>query len=217
MYRELIKLNKDGQLSFKFVRTFNMDEYVDLPEDHPESYHSFMRTNFFDHIDIESNNINILDGNAIDLAFECKLYEKKIEQAGGIHLFIGGIGQDGHIAFNEPGSSLSSRTRIKTLTLDTIEANSRFFNNNINLVPKQALTVGVQTVFDAKDILILVTGSNKARALYEAIECGVNHMCTSSVFQTHPSTTFVVDEDATLELKVKTVKYFKDLMRIHQL
>lgn len=120
-------------------------------------------------------------------------------------------------SFNEPGSSLSSRTRVKTLTLDTIQANSRFFGNDTSQVPRQALTVGVGTVMDAAEVLVLVNGAQKSRALYEAIECGVSHMCTSSIFQLHPCTTFVCDEDATLELKVKTVRYFRDLMKIHRL
>ena len=122
MYKALIDLNKAGKVSFKHVVTFNMDEYVDLPEDHPESYHSFMWNNFFSHIDIDKRNVNILNGNAPDLEAECKRYEDKIKAMGGIDLFLGGIGPDGHIAFNEPGSSLSSRTRVKTLTTDTIIA-----------------------------------------------------------------------------------------------
>ncbi|HET9130687.1 MAG TPA: glucosamine-6-phosphate deaminase, partial [Terriglobia bacterium] len=139
-YKELVAMHKAGKVSFKNVITFNMDEYVNLPEDHPESYHSFMKTNLFNHIDIPKENINILNGNAKDLEKECADYEAKIKKAGGIHLFLGGIGPDGHIAFNEPGSSLASRTRIKTLTHDTIIANSRFFGNDINKVPKTALT-----------------------------------------------------------------------------
>ena len=126
MYKALIELNKKGVVSFQNVVTFNMDEYVGLPESHPESYHSFMFNNFFNHIDICKENIHILNGNAADLEAECENYEKEIEKFGGIDLFLGGIGPDGHIAFNEPGSSLSSRTRVKTLTTDTIIANSRF-------------------------------------------------------------------------------------------
>ena len=131
MYKELIKLYKRGYVSFKYVKTFNMDEYVGLPENHPESYHSFMWDNLFSHIDIDKTNVNILNGNAKDLEKECIEYEKKILKAGGIDLFLGGIGPDGHIAFNEPGSSLTSRTRIKTLSYDTILANSRFFNGDM--------------------------------------------------------------------------------------
>lgn len=168
-----------------------------------------MWNEFFKHIDIEPENVHILDGNAADLAAECDMYEKKIKDAGGVELFIGGIGPDGHIAFNEPGSSLNSRTRVKTLAQDTLEANARFFNNDFSKVPKQALTVGVGTVMDAKEVMILITGAHKSFALYKAIEEGVNHMWTVSAFQLHPLTLFVCDEDATLELRVKTVKYFK--------
>lgn len=124
-------------------------------------------------------------------------------------MFFPGIGPDGHIAFNEPGSSLASRTRVKTLAQDTLEANARFFGNDIEKVPKQALTVGVGTVMDAKEVMILITGSHKAFALYKAIEEGINHMWTVSAFQQHPRTIILCDEDATLELRVKTVKYFK--------
>ena len=155
-YNELIRMHKDGLVSFNNVITFNMDEYVGLPKEHPESYHSFMWNNFFNHVDIQKNNVNILNGNAKDLNKECEEYEKKIKKAGGIHLFLGGIGPDGHIAFNEPGSSLASRTRIKTLTYDTIVANSRFFDNDITKVPKTALTVGVATILDAKEVVIRV-------------------------------------------------------------
>jgi len=211
MYNELVKLCKAGAVSFKNVVTFNMDEYVNLAEDHPESYHSFMNTYLFSHIDIPKENINILNGNAPDLEAECAGYEEKIKKAGGIKLFVGGIGPDGHIAFNEPGSSLSSRTRIKTLTYDTIVANSRFFDNDINKVPKTALTVGVGTVMDSEEVLIIVNGHNKARALRHAIEENVNHMWTISALQMHPKGIIVCDDEATIELKVGTAKYFKDI------
>ncbi|KAJ8975139.1 hypothetical protein NQ317_015273 [Molorchus minor] len=216
MYQKLIEYYKAGKVSFKYVKTFNMDEYVNLPRDHPESYHYYMWNNFFKHIDIDPKNVHILDGNAPDLVAECNNYEKKIADAGGVELFIGGIGPDGHIAFNEPGSSLVSRTRVKTLAQDTLEANARFFDNNINKVPKQALTVGVGTVMDAEEVMILITGTHKAFALYKAVEEGVNHMWTVSAFQQHPHTLMICDEDATLELRVKTVKYFKALSGVHQ-
>jgi len=211
MYKELIELNKKGVVSFKNVVTFNMDEYVNLPEDHPESYHSFMWNNFFSHIDIPKGNVNILNGNAKDLRAECENYEKKIRDVGGIELFIGGIGPDGHIAFNEPGSSLSSLTRVKTLTYETRMANSRFFGNDIDKVPKTALTVGVKTVMDAREVLIIVAGHNKAVALQKVVEEGVNHMCTVSALQLHPKGIIVCDDEATGELKVGTVNYFKDI------
>lgn len=211
MYKELVKLNKAGKVSFKNVVTFNMDEYVNLPKEHPESYYSFMWNNFFSHVDITKENINILDGNASDLQAECDSYEEKIKKAGGINLFVGGIGTDGHIAFNEPGSSLASRTRIKTLTYDTKVANSRFFDNVLEKVPTTALTVGVQTVMDAKEVLIIVNGHKKARALHQAVEEGVNHMLTVSALQMHPKGIIVCDDQATTEMKVGTVNYFKDI------
>ncbi|MGL5949520.1 MAG: glucosamine-6-phosphate deaminase [Aeromonas sp.] len=210
-YKRLIELHKAGEVSFKHVVTFNMDEYVGLAEDHPESYHSFMYNNFFNHIDITPENINILDGNAPDLVAECQRYEAKIKSYGKIHLFMGGVGNDGHIAFNEPASSLSSRTRLKTLTEDTRIANSRFFAGDINQVPKLALTVGVGTLMDAEEILILITGHGKALALQAAVEGSVNHMWTISALQLHPKSLMVCDEPSTMELKVKTVRYFQQL------
>lgn len=210
-YKELIRLYKAGKVSFANVVTFNMDEYIGLDEGHPESYHSFMWNNFFNHINIKEENVNILNGNAFDLEAECERYEKKIAHYGGIELFMGGIGPDGHIAFNEPCSSLSSRTRVKSLTTDTIIANSRFFDNDVNKVPKKALTVGVGTVMDAKEVLILVNGHNKARALYHAVEGAVSHVWTISVLQMHKNGIIVCDEAATVELKVGTFNYFKDI------
>lgn len=178
MYAELVKAYKEGRVSFKNVITFNMDEYVGLPESHPQSYHSFMAEHLFNHIDCPKENIHILNGNAEDLQAECQHYEDMIREAGGIDLFLGGIGPDGHIAFNEPGSSLRSRTRIKTLTSDTRIANSRFFDNDPEKVPAHALTVGVGTVMDAKEVLILVNGHNKAEALHAAVEGGITQKWT---------------------------------------
>jgi glucosamine-6-phosphate deaminase len=211
IYRELVGLYRGKKVSFKNVVTFNMDEYVGLPEDHPQSYHFFMHENLFNHIDIPKKNINILDGNADDLEKECELYEEKIKAVNGIDLFLGGIGPDGHIAFNEPGSSLSSLTRIKTLTYDTVMANSRFFDNDIDKVPKTALTVGVGTVMSASELVIIINGYNKARALQMVVEEGVNHMWTVSMLQLHQRGMICCDDDATWELKVGTVKYFKDI------
>lgn len=211
LYKGLIELYKAGKVSFKNVITFNMDEYVGLEEKHPESYHSFMWRNFFNHIDIQKENVHILNGNAADLEAECARYEEAIIKAGGIDLFMGGIGPDGHIAFNEPFSSLSSRTRIKSLTTDTIIANSRFFENDVNKVPKTALTVGVGTVLDAKEVLIVVNGHNKARALQAAVEGPVTQAWTISALQTHKHSIIVCDEAACEELKVSTYRYFKDI------
>jgi glucosamine-6-phosphate deaminase len=213
-YQELIKRHKAGDISFRNVITFNMDEYVGIHEDHPQSYHFFMYDNFFNHIDIQTQNINILNGNAPDLEKECIEYEQKIEKVGGIDFFLGGIGPDGHIAFNEPGSSLTSRTRIKSLCFDTIHANSRFFGNDISKVPTSALTVGVGTVMDAKEVLIIITGYHKARALREVVEGGISHMWTVSMLQLHQKCIIVCDEPATMELQVKTAKYFKEIESI---
>ena len=195
MYKALIDLNKKGIVSFQNVVTFNMDEYVGLPKEHPESYYSFMWNNFFSHIDAR--------------------YEEKIKSYGGIDLFMGGIGPDGHIAFNEPGSSLSSRTRQKTLTTDTIIANSRFFDNDVNKVPKTSLTVGVGTVLSAREVMIIVNGHNKARALYHAVEGPVMQMWTISALQMHEKGIIVCDDAATAELKVGTYRYFKDIEAEH--
>ncbi len=211
LYQRLVELCKAGKVSFRNVVTFNMDEYVALPEEHPESYHSFMWTNFFSHIDICPENVHILNGNAPDLQAECKAYEEAIAEAGGIDLFMGGIGPDGHIAFNEPFSSLSSRTRVKSLTTDTIIANSRFFGGDVSQVPKTALTVGVGTVMDAREVLIVCNGHGKARALRHAIECAVSQQWTISALQLHPHAIIVCDEAATDELRHGTYKYFKDI------
>jgi len=210
-YAELIRIYREGKVSFKNVVTFNMDEYVGIPKDHPQSYYTFMWDNFFSHIDIPAENVNILNGNALNLKDECADYEARIKAFGGIDLFMGGIGEDGHIAFNEPGSSLSSRTRDKALNQDTILVNSRFFDNDVNKVPKFALTVGVGTVMDSREVLILVTGHNKARALRQAVEEGINHMWTISALQLHPHGLIVCDEASTVELKVGTYRYFKDI------
>jgi glucosamine-6-phosphate deaminase len=210
-YEKLVEYVKAGELSFANVVTFNMDEYVDLAEDHPESYHSFMATNLFDHVDADPTNINILDGNAKDLEAECQRYEDKIASYGGIDLFLGGIGPDGHIAFNEPGSSMTSRTRVMYLNEETIEANSRFFGGDHSKVPKASLTVGVGTVMDAREVIIICTGQAKALAVQMCIEEGVNHMWTVSMVQLHPQAMVVCDDPATAELKVKTVGYFKEV------
>ena len=211
IYKEFINMYKEKKLSFKNVRTFNMDEYVGLSSDHPQSYRYFMMENLFNHIDIDHQFIHILDGLAKDPVLECNLYEEAIKKEGGIELFLGGMGSDGHIAFNEPGSSLTSRTRIKTLTSETKTANARFFDNDPQKVPATALTVGVGTVMDAREVVIIVSGRSKARALRAVVEEGINHMWTLSCLQMHPKAIIVCDEDATEELKVGTVKYFKDI------
>ncbi|MCR4843626.1 MAG: glucosamine-6-phosphate deaminase [Bacteroidales bacterium] len=208
-YAELIRMVKAGEVSFKNVISFNMDEYVGLPESHPESYHSFMHKYLFDQIDEKPENIHILNGNAKDVEAECAAYEKAIVDAGGFDLFLGGVGEDGHIAFNEPFSSLSSRTRVVTLTQDTREVNARFFDNDPSAVPAQALTVGVATVLSAKEVVILAFGSKKARAIKDAVEGPMSHYCTLSGLQNHPAGTIVCDENSISEVKVSSYRYFK--------
>ena len=213
VYRRLVEMNKAGKLSFQNVVTFNMDEYVGLPREHDQSYWYFMHSNLFDHIDIPAENVNILNGMAEDLEAECARYEAKIASYGGIDLFLGGSGVDGHIAFNEPFTSLTSRTGIRALTRDTLIANSRFFDNDPNKVPKTALSVGVGTVCDSKQVLLLISGHNKARALRHCVEGGVDHAWTISALQLHQDGIIACDEDACGELKVDTYKYFKEICK----
>ncbi len=211
MYACLVKAYREGRVSFRNVVTFNMDEYVGLPEEHPQSYHSFMLRNLFDHVDCPMENIHILDGNTANLEAECRQYEEKIADAGGIDLFVGGVGCDGHLAFNEPYSSLSSKTRVKTLTYDTRLANARFFDNVPGLVPAMSLTVGISTVLGAREVMILANGHHKARAVQSAVEGPVTHSCPISALQMHPQGIIVCDEAAASELKVATYRYFKDI------
>lgn len=211
VYRNLIQMNKEGKVSFKNVVTFNMDEYVGLPHEHDQSYWYFMHDNFFNHIDIPEQNINMLNGMAEDLKAECAEYEKRIASYGGIDLFMGGIGVDGHIAFNEPFTSLASRTGVRTLTTDTRIVNSRFFGNDMNKVPATAVSVGVGTVFDSKCVLVLINGHAKARALAHTVEGAMSQMWTCSALQMHNNAIIACDEAACGELKVDTYKYFLDI------
>ena len=208
-YKELRRMYEAGEVSFKNVITFNMDEYVGLPESHPESYHAFMHRNLFDHIDVPKENIHILNGNAPDLEAECEAYEEAILDAGGIDLFLGGIGEDGHIAFNEPFSSLQSRTRVVTLTHDTRVVNSRFFDNDWTQVPAQAMSVGVATVCNSREVLILGFGEKKAKAAKGGIEGPVTHTNTLSALQMVEYGTVVLDAAAAKDLDPANVAYFK--------
>ena len=217
VYARLIEYYKAGKVSFKNVVTFNMDEYVGLPKTHHESYWFFMHDNFFDHIDIPKENVNILDGMAADLEAECARYEAKIASYGGIDLFLGGSGVDGHIAFNEPFTSLNSRTGVRDLTEDTKIVNSRFFDNDPSQVPSKALSVGVGTVTDSKEVLLLISGHNKARALKECVEGGGNQMWTISALNLHNNAYIACDEMACGELRVDTYKYFLDVYKSERL
>ena len=211
MYEFLIDMYNKKQLSFQNVVTFNMDEYIGLDKNHEQSYYSFMHKNLFNSIDIKKENINIPDGMAVDIKQFCVEYEERIKQNGGIDLFVGGVGENGHIAFNEPYSSLSSQTRDKELDFDTMNANARFFGGNINLVPKSAITVGIDTLLESKEVMILVQGVKKAHALQQCLEGAVSHSCPISALQFHKKAIIVADESATIELKVKTYKYFSSL------
>ena len=211
IYRELIRQVKEKKLSFANVHSFNLDEYLGLPGDHPQSYRHFMREHFFDHIDIDPAHTHIPDGMAQDPAEECRLYEKAIDSMGGIELLLGGMGSDGHIAFNEPGSSLQSLTRIVNLAEETRQANARFFGGDPAQVPAQALTMGVGTIMEAREVVIIVSGRGKARALRAVVEEGVNHLRSLSCLQMHPHATIVCDEEAVGEMHYRNVHYFMDI------
>ncbi len=211
VYKELIKLYQNKKISFEHIVTFNMDEYIGLSPEDKNSYHHFMYENFFNYININKKNIHILNGQTKDYAQECDNYEKAIKAYGGIDLMLGGVGSDGHIAFNEPFSSLSSRTRIKTLAPSTIKDNSRFFDNDVTKVPTQALTMGVGTIMDSKEVIIMATGENKAEAIHQAIEGSINHVWTITALQQHRYGIIVCDEAAVKKLSPSTIEYFKSI------
>ena len=218
VYKELVRMNKAGEVSFKNVVTFNMDEYLGLPREHDQSYWYFMHDNFFDHLaDMNPDNINILNGMTEDPEEECANYEKKIASYGGIDLFMGGIGVDGHLAFNEPFTSLSSRTGLRKLTTDTRIVNSRFFGNDPEKVPAYALSVGIGTVMDSKEVLVLINGHNKARALAKTVAGSVSQVWTCSALQMHNGAIIVCDEAACGELKVDAYRDFLDVEKEERL
>lgn len=199
-YHELVTLHRAGKLSFRHVVTFNMDEYVGLPPEHPQSYHHFMYQNLFRHVDINPEHIHIPDGMADDLEAECRRYEAAIRHYGPVHLFLGGVGSNGHIAFNEPMSPFDSRTHISTLTEATRQDNARFFNQDPNQVPTRALTVGLATLQEAEQVMLLVTGQHKAQALRAALEDDVSPLWPISSLRLHKNCLLVCDTDATREL-----------------
>jgi len=205
LYKELVKMHRAGELDLSHVTTFNLDEYVGLPVTHPQSYHYFMHENFFKHVNIPPQNIHIPSGTTTNYPAFCQWYEDRIKEAGGIDLQILGIGSDGHIAFNEPGSSLSSRTRLKTLARQTIDDNARFFNDRSE-VPIYAITMGVGTIMEAREVILLASGSNKADAIGKAVEGPVTAMITASALQMHPSTRVYVDDAAAEKLTMR--EYF---------
>lgn len=211
MYHELIRRHRADEISFRGVTTFNLDEYVGQPSSHPQSYWSFMHNNLFSHIDIDLENCHLPAGDCEDFQEECARYEEWIEQSGGIDLQILGIGSDGHIGFNEPGSSLASRTRIKALTERTRTDNSRFFES-MSEVPQLAITMGVGTILEAEQILVLATGESKAEAVRNFVEGPITSMVPASALQLHPNVTVLLDSDAAKLLA--RVEYYKEMERI---
>ena len=202
LYQELVRLHKEEDLDFSRVTTFNLDEYVGLPVNHEQSYHYFMHENFFQHVNIQPQNINIPSGTTSNYPAFCEWYEQRIEECGGIDLQILGIGSDGHIAFNEPTSSLSSRTRLKTLSKQTIDDNARFFDRRED-VPVYAITMGVGTILDARQLVLVASGKAKAKAIAQAVEGPVTSMITASALQMHRDATVIVDEDAASGLAMR--------------
>ena len=211
VYKELIRLYQNKKVSFENVVTFNLDEYVGLGSKDKNSYRYFMVENFFKHVNIPAQNIHFLNGMTKDYAKECKNYETAISVYGGIDLLLGGVGSDGHIAFNEPFSSLASRTRIKTLAASTIKDNSRFFNNDISKVPTQVLTMGIGTIMEAKEVIIMAGGENKAEAIYQGIEGSINHRWPITALQQHKSGIVVCDKASCSKLSNDTISYFKNI------
>jgi len=201
VYAHLARMHRDEGLSFASVRTFNLDEYIGLPAEHPGSYRHYMNTHLFHKVDLNIRNTYLPDGTARDLAFECDRYERAIVERGGIDLQLLGIGHDGHIGFNEPLSALRSRTREKALTLSTLQANSAMFDNSPEKVPRRAITMGVGTILESKRCIMLVTGAAKAAILAKATEGPITSMVTGSALQLHPRCTVVVDEAAAANLE----------------
>lgn len=208
LYKELVRMHKEEGLDFSKVKTFNLDEYYGLPPNHPQSYRYFMDVNLFNGINIKKENTHVPDGTVKKEEIEeyCKRYEEMIKEAGGIDLQVLGIGGDGHIAFNEPGSPIYSRTRLVALDEQTIKDNSRFFEK-IEDVPKFALTMGVGTILEAKEILFLANGIKKAEVVAKAIEGPVTSQITASALQLHPRVTAIIDEEAAS--KLKRIEYYK--------
>jgi glucosamine-6-phosphate deaminase len=213
-YKELIRLHKNEGLDFSRVTTFNLDEYVGLSSIHPQSYRQFMQGNLFDHINIPLTSTNVPDGRALDFEHHCRQYEQRIEAAGGIDLQILGIGSDGHIAFNEPGSSLGSRTRLKTLATETIRDNARFFGGE-DKVPRLAVTMGVGTILESRRCLLLAFGKQKAAAIRDTVEGPVTAQVTASALQLHREVIGIFDEDAASLLARRT--YYADVERAQML
>jgi glucosamine-6-phosphate deaminase len=199
-YKELIRRHKEGELDFSKVVTFNLDEYIGLPKTHDQSYFYFMHENLFNHVNANPASVHVPDGMAKNPEAFCAWYEDEIDKAGGLDLQLLGIGSDGHIAFNEPGSSLGSRTRMKTLTEETIEDNARFFDKKED-VPRFAITMGVGTILEAKQLLLVANGEKKAETVRKFIEGPITSQITASALQLHPDAIVVLDEPAASKLE----------------
>ncbi|MGI6575573.1 MAG: glucosamine-6-phosphate deaminase [bacterium] len=194
-YRELVKMYKEGLISFADVVTYNLDEYYGLDMNNEQSYHYFMRVHLFNHIDIKEENIHIPNGKAADVQAECQRYENKIKEAGGIDLQLLGIGQNGHIGFNEPAEEFEALTHLINLDQDTIKANARFFNS-ISDVPTQAITMGIKAIINSKKVLLLASGENKADAIHKMAKGKITPQVPASILQLHPDVVVIVDEAA---------------------
>lgn len=211
-YKELVSRYKAGKIDFSKVSTFNLDEYYGLADEHPQSYHYFMNENLFKHINLRKSNSMIPDGKVKNIKKYCFEYEWEIKQKGGIDLQLLGLGRDGHIGFNEPGSSLGSRTRLKTLTQETVEDNSRFFKEKKD-VPVYVLTMGIGTIMEARKILMLVSGTNKAEVLQKVVEGPVTSMVPASALQMHPNVVLIADEAAAYKLARKDYYEYVESMQ----
>lgn len=209
MFKALAQYYKEGKVSFENVIFFGMGEYVGVSAGDEHGFQYFMWDNFLKYVNIKREHVHFLNGMTTNYAKECANYEKAIKDCGGVDLFIGGVGEDGHIAFNEPYSSLNSRTRVKLLTPSTLQANSRFFGNDVNKVPPLVLTIGIETMMDAKEVMILAAGSQKSLALHHAIEGAVTHVWPVSILQHHSHAIIACDEAATQRLSLETVQYLK--------
>ncbi len=199
LYRELIRMHREEGLDFSRVTTFNLDEYVGLSPEHSTSYHRYMQENLFDHINVPEKNTHIPDGLTEDIPIFCEGYEAQIQASGGIDLQVLGIGTDGHVGFNEPTSSLASRTRIKTLTRQTLSDNARFFAGDVEQ-PHHVLTMGIGTIMESRQVVLLAFGSGKAEAVAASVEGPISSMMPASALQFHPRTHVIIDEPAANKL-----------------
>lgn len=211
MFEALARYYKEGKVSFENVVFFGMGEYIGVGAGDEHGFQYFLWDKFLKYVNIKKEHVHFLDGLTTNFSKECANYENAIAAAGGVNLFIGGVGEDGHIAFNEPYSSLSSRTRAKLLAPSTIRANSRFFDNDESKVPPMVLTIGIQTMMDADEVMILASGGAKANAIKHAVCGGISHVWPVSVLQQHPHGIIACDEDATGELDMETIAYFKEI------